>query len=71
MLRATNTGMTAAIGADGRVIAALPPFQRAALRVELSGYSGLTPFMRWGNVPVVVLALLCGTIAMVRRKASR
>lgn len=71
MLRATNTGMTAAVGADGRVIAVLPPFQRAALRVELSGHQGLTPYMRWGNAPVVALALLLVGVAMVRRKASR
>jgi apolipoprotein N-acyltransferase len=67
MLRATNTGMTAAIGADGRVIAALPPFERAALRVELSGSEGLTPYMRWGNVPVVLVAVLCIAVAMMRR----
>ncbi len=71
MLRATNTGMTAAIGADGRIIAVLPPFSRAGLRVGLSGNHGLTPFMRWGNAPVVVLALLIIGVAMVRRKASR
>ncbi|OYW25491.1 MAG: apolipoprotein N-acyltransferase, partial [Methyloversatilis sp. 12-65-5] len=69
--RATNTGMTAAIGADGRIIAALPPFERAGLRVELSGHQGLTPFMRWGNAPVVIAALLLIGLAMVRRKASR
>jgi apolipoprotein N-acyltransferase len=71
MLRATNTGMTAAIAADGRVIAALPPFQRAALRVELSGHQGLTPFMRWSNAPVLLVSLLLIGLAMVRRKASR
>jgi apolipoprotein N-acyltransferase len=71
MLRATNTGMTAAIGADGRLIAVLPPFERAGLRVALSGRQGLTPFMRWGNMPVVMGALLLIGVAMVRRKASR
>jgi apolipoprotein N-acyltransferase len=71
MLRATNTGMTAAIGADGRVIAVLPPFERAGLRVELSGHQGLTPFLRWGNAPVLFGALLLIGAAMVRRKASR
>lgn len=58
MLRATNTGMTAIVGADGRVQAALPPFTRDALVAEVSGYAGTTPFVRWGNVPAVVAALL-------------
>jgi apolipoprotein N-acyltransferase len=58
MLRATNTGMTAIVGADGQVQAALPPFTRAALTGEVQGYAGLTPYVRWGNWPVILFALL-------------
>jgi apolipoprotein N-acyltransferase len=58
MLRATNTGMTAIIGADGSVQAVLPPFTRDALVGEVHGYTGTTPFVRWGNWPVVLLAVL-------------
>jgi len=47
MLRATNTGMTAAILLDGTVQAVLPPFVTDALTVSVSGYSGLTPYVRW------------------------
>lgn len=47
MLRATNTGMTAAIMPDGTVAAVLPPFVADALTVSVSGYSGLTPYVRW------------------------
>ncbi|MDP2752174.1 MAG: apolipoprotein N-acyltransferase [Rhodocyclaceae bacterium] len=47
MLRATNTGMTAAILPDGTVQAVLPPFVTDALTVSVSGYSGLTPYVRW------------------------
>lgn len=68
MLRATNTGMTAAIQPDGRVTAVLPPFSRAALRVELQGYQGSTPFMVWGNVPVVALSLALVVLGVLRRK---
>ncbi|WP_294255975.1 apolipoprotein N-acyltransferase [Propionivibrio sp.] len=58
MLRATNTGMTAIVAADGTVIGALKPFTRAALRGEVQGYVGATPYVRWGNWPAVILALL-------------
>jgi apolipoprotein N-acyltransferase len=58
MLRATNTGMTAIIGADGSVQAVLPPFTRDALVGKVHGYTGTTPFVRWGNWPVVLLAVL-------------
>ncbi|MDX9706205.1 MAG: apolipoprotein N-acyltransferase [Azospira sp.] len=57
MLRATNTGMTAVVGADGRVQATLPPFTRAALVAEVSGHAGLTPYARWGNVAVLLLCV--------------
>lgn len=58
MLRATNTGMTAVVNPDGRVQAALEPFTRAALVADVQGMQGLTPFVRWGNGPVLVLAML-------------
>ena len=58
MLRATNTGMTAIIAADGRVQSVLPPFTRGALEGNVTGYVGLTPYVRWGNWPTIILALL-------------
>ena len=58
MLRATNTGMTAIVDVNGQVVSALPPFTRGALVAEVQGYSGATPYVRWGNWPVVVFAVL-------------
>jgi len=66
MLRATNTGMTAIIGADGNVQAALTPFTRAALTGDVQAYTGSTPFVRWGNWPAVVVSLLL--LAFARRR---
>ena len=66
MLRATNTGMTAIIGADGIVQAALPPFTRAALTGEVRAYAGSTPYVRWGNWPAVTVSLLL--LAFARRR---
>lgn len=56
MLRATNTGMTAMISPKGIVTAVLPPFTAAALTVSAQGYTGLTPYARWGNVLALLLA---------------
>jgi apolipoprotein N-acyltransferase len=58
ILRATNTGMTAIIGVDGVVQAALPPFTRAALTGDVQGYAGSTPFVRWGNGLAVSVSFL-------------
>ncbi len=57
MLRATNTGMTAAIDAHGRVIGRLKPFTIGALDVTVEGTQGFTPFAKGGNTIVLTLAL--------------
>jgi apolipoprotein N-acyltransferase len=49
MLRATNTGATAAIDHEGRVTAALPPFTAGRLAATVEGRSGLTPYARWAS----------------------
>jgi apolipoprotein N-acyltransferase len=58
MIRATNTGVTAAIDFDGRVMARLPTYRLGALAATVQGRSGLTPYARTGNWPVCLLALL-------------
>ena len=58
MIRSTNTGVTAAIDFDGRVLGALPPYQLGSLSVTVQGRSGLTPYARTGNWPVTALSLL-------------
>lgn len=69
MLRATNTGITAAIAPDGRVLGQLPAFSAGALRVEAQGFSGLTPYARWGNALALLLAALALLPALLRRRA--
>ncbi len=72
MLRATNTGMTAAIDPRGRVAAALPPFTTGGLVVSVQGRSGSTPYARLGNGPVLVFsALLLCAIALWPRLRGR
>jgi apolipoprotein N-acyltransferase len=63
MLRATNTGATAIIDASGRVTDALPFLTAGALNGQVQGMQGTTPFIRWGNGPAVILALLIGLAA--------
>ncbi len=65
MLRATNTGVTAIIDHKGRVVSALPEFIAATLEGEAQGYTGMTPYARWGNAPVVLLLIsLLGVVAL-------
>jgi apolipoprotein N-acyltransferase len=54
MLRATNTGATAAIDQHGYVLAHAPHFSKTTLNVSVQGYAGSTPYVRWGNWPFIV-----------------
>ena len=58
MLRATNTGMTAIIDPQGRVQHVAPEFSTAVVRGTVQGYAGATPYVRWADMPVLILAVL-------------
>nr|WP_315596784.1 apolipoprotein N-acyltransferase [uncultured Cupriavidus sp.] len=71
MLRATNTGMTAVVGPDGSVQARLPTFEVGTLTAAVQGMQGLTPYIRWGNVPVLAGAVLVLLLALRARGARK
>jgi apolipoprotein N-acyltransferase len=57
MLRATNTGTTAAIDAHGNVIARLAPYTVGSIDVTVQGTSGNTPYVTSGNNTVLAVSL--------------
>ncbi len=57
-LAATNTGITAAIDRDGRVLARLPQYAEGRLEIAAQGYAGATPFVLFGDWPIIFLSLL-------------
>jgi apolipoprotein N-acyltransferase len=65
MLRATNTGITSAIAHDGRVLAELPWFVRGILEIEIAGRTGYTPYLRFGDWPVLILSLALFAVAVL------
>lgn len=69
MLRATNTGATAAIDARGQVTAALPYLTAAALDAQVTGHTGVTPYVRWGDWPA--LALIAGLLLLAAWQGRR
>lgn len=58
LLRATNTGITAFVDHHGRVQQQAPAFSVQVLTGTVQGMSGVTPYVRYGNVPVMGLVLL-------------
>jgi apolipoprotein N-acyltransferase len=67
-LRATNTGITAVLGADGKVLAQLPEFAQETLRTKIQAYSGRTPYVIWGNAPILLFSCLLLIAAYMRQK---
>ncbi len=70
MLRATNTGVTSIIGADGKVLQQLPQHVEAVLLGVAQGYDGFTPYVRWGNAAVLLVIALILAGAWSRRKRN-
>ncbi len=66
MIRATNTGATAAIDHRGVVLAEMKPLERGVLQSEVEGRNGVTPFAKWAEAfglwPLVLLALALVTV---------
>jgi apolipoprotein N-acyltransferase len=68
LVRAANDGITAVVGPQGDIVARLPQFQEAVLRAEVKPMTGLTPYVRFGNYPVVIGAGVLLMLAIWRRR---
>jgi len=64
LLRATNTGLTGIVNPKGKLIKQAPLFKTTALTGMIEPMTGLTPYAKWGDKPVLVIILLWG-VALV------
>jgi apolipoprotein N-acyltransferase len=70
-LTATNTGITAAIDRDGRVLKRMAQFTEGRLEIAAQGYTGATPYVRLRDWPIVALSLLIFAAFIVSARRSR
>ncbi|MCL1073728.1 apolipoprotein N-acyltransferase [Shewanella dokdonensis] len=71
LLRDTNNGVTAIVDEHGNISAKLPQFQDGVLTANVALVSGITPFAKWGQWPVLIfslLLLLFSLLLIVNRK---
>lgn len=66
-LRATNNGVTAIVNERGVVLEKLPQFKAAVLEGLAQGRTGSTPYVRWGDRPLWLLASAVLLLTAVRR----
>ena len=72
LLRATNDGITAQIAADGHVLKSIAQFVPGVLTGTVQPRTGLTPYARVGNTPVIALATIAALFGIyLRRREPR
>src|SRR5690606_28427744 len=70
LIRGTNTGVTAIVDHEGRVRAGIPQFETTVLRGDVELREGATPYVRFGNWPVVLIAFTLLIAGLFLRKRS-
>ena len=71
-MRATNTGVTAIIDHQGRIVKRAPQFERTVLRGTVQARVGNTPFMTMGHYPIlIIIVLLLSLSYLSKRSISR
>lgn len=73
LLRATNTGVSAIIEGDGRVQATGDYGRLVVVRAAVQPTTGATPYVVWGNGPIVLFCVLVtvGPVLRARRGSRR
>jgi len=71
MIRGTNNGVTALIDHNGRIRAQIPQFETAVLNGWVQPRQGLSPFLRWGSLPLTATAVMCLLLSLVWRRRNR
>lgn len=64
VLRATNTGITAAYDHKGNSLGVLPQFEEGVLKLTMPLVDGTTPYATFGNKPILLLALFALALAI-------
>ena len=70
ILRATNTGISAVIDDQGKVVALAPQFKTTVLRASAQPMSGATPYVWWGDTLIVAFSCVALVWAARRRRGK-
>lgn len=71
LIRSTTTGISALIDHRGKFLKQSPQFERALLIGEVQPRSGATPYVSYGNYPVISLVLLLTLIFFILAQLNR
>lgn len=67
VLRAANKGISASVDHKGNVIDQLVQDEGKVLKTQITPKSGSTPYVRFGNIPVLLMCAVVFVLAVVRK----
>jgi len=70
VLSATNNGVSAVVDSMGHIVATSPQFQKHVLTANVQAKTGATPYVRWGNYPVLILLLIVLALSGLLQRRS-
>jgi apolipoprotein N-acyltransferase len=73
LLRSTNTGATAIVAPDGKIISQAPLFKATTLNGMITPMGGMTPYARLGDTPIIytLVILLFVMVVFIRRLKAK
>lgn len=66
LIRATNNGVTFVTDAKGKITASLPQFEAGVLKATVTGTTGLTPYARFGSLPLLAWLLVSALVGITQ-----
>ena len=71
VVRATNSGVTVVFDHQGKTIGMLPQFEQKVLRADVAPTTGVTPYTRWGSLPLIGFCIAGLVIAFWQQNRKR
>jgi apolipoprotein N-acyltransferase len=71
VIRSTNTGISAFIGADGELLDVGEQFEAELMTADLEPRRGMTPYASMGNTPIIAISLFIVAGFWVRHRGNR
>jgi apolipoprotein N-acyltransferase len=62
LIRSTTSGISALIDERGKVLVQGPQFQAAVVKGRIQPRSGTTPYVFWGNYPIILLFVVAAVL---------